>query len=197
MLHVLTGTYHVVDPRYGRESGPIELDLGCGKGRFLLQLAERYPDRLVLGSDIMLGRLRRLARKVQRRGLNNVELLRAHNLELVGYQLPDSCIRRAHLLCPDPWPKARHRGKRLLTTDFLTRLARVLEPGGVFHMATDHAPYLEVLRNLLAALPFYRCSEQACEDVQDLKTDFELLWEAEGRTVPHLCFVRAREPVGL
>ena len=129
MIHCLTNNYVTIDPWFGRPPCPIELDMGCGKGRFTLDLAALYPDRLVLGSDVMLGRLRRLARKIDRRGLRNIELLRANSLELVGYQLPDGCIRRLHLLCPDPWPKTRHRGRRLVTTDFLVRVARVLEHG--------------------------------------------------------------------
>ena len=190
MIHLLTNTYQVIDPWFGRDQRPIELDLGCGKGRFALALAARYPERVILGSDVMLGRLRRLARKVDRRGLTNVELLRASNLELVHYQLPDGCIRRLHLLCPDPWPKARHRHKRLVTTDFLARVARVLELGGVLHVATDHEPYLDVFHGILQHLPFFQCDSSAVEDIADLKTDFELIWEEQGRRVPHLAYVR-------
>ena len=121
MLHIITNTYTVLQPLFGRPPMPTELDMGCGKGRFALDLAERFPDRLILGADVMLGRLRKVAKKADRRGLENVELLRANNLELVGYQIPDRSISRAHLLCPDPWPKDKHRNKRLATTDFFSR----------------------------------------------------------------------------
>ncbi|OGV73435.1 MAG: hypothetical protein A3K19_13895 [Lentisphaerae bacterium RIFOXYB12_FULL_65_16] len=193
-LHTLTGTYQVIDPRFGRPTCPIELDMGCGKGRFTLALADRHPDRLILGSDIMLGRLRKVAVKADRRGLRNLELLRASNLELAGYQIPDASVRRVHLLCPDPWPKARHRHNRFVTTDFLTRLARILEPDGILHLATDHLPYLDDIRRIVADLPLFCPAPAACDDIRDIKTDFELLWEAEGRTVPHLVFVRAPSP---
>jgi len=190
MIHCLTNNYVTIDPWFGRPPCPIELDMGCGKGRFTLDLAALYPDRLVLGSDVMLGRLRRLARKIDRRGLRNIELLRANSLELVGYQLPDGCIRRLHLLCPDPWPKTRHRGRRLVTTDFLVRVARVLEPGGVLHVASDHDPYLDSFLELAAKLDFLASAPDAVADVLALKTDFELLWESQGKTVRHLAFRR-------
>jgi tRNA (guanine-N7-)-methyltransferase len=139
----------------------------------------------------MLGRLRKVAAKADRRGLRNLELLRANNLELVGYQLPDRSVQRIHLLCPDPWPKARHRHHRFITTDFLTRLARVLSPRGVLHLATDHLPYLDDIQRIVADMPLFHPAPEACDDVRDIKTDFELLWEAEGRSVPHLVFRRA------
>jgi len=190
MIHILTNTYRVIDPSFGRPRGPVELDLGCGKGRFAVELATQYPERLILGSDVMLGRLRKLARKVEKRRLQNLELLRANNLELVGYQLPDCSVRRVHLLCPDPWPKAKHRHQRLATTDFFSRLARVLEPDGVLHVATDHAPYMDAMLDVLQALPFFRPEPEAIADIAGLKTDFEITWEAEGKRVPHAAYRR-------
>ena len=186
MLRVITNTYERLDPWYSREHCPIELDMGCGKGGFLLQLAERFPDRLILGSDVMLGRLRRVQRKVERRCLANVELLRASNLELVGYQLPDSCVTRLHLLCPDPWPKTRHRARRLVTSDFLARVARVLVPGGVLHLSTDHVPYLAVLRQCVESLTLFAAAPGEIADIADIRTDFERKWLEAGKSVPHL-----------
>ncbi len=162
--------------------------MGCGKGKFLLELAQRFPDRLALGSDIMLGRLRRVQRKVERAKLENVELLRASNLELVGFQLPDSSIDRIHLLCPDPWPKPKHRGKRFVTTDFMARIARVLKRDGVLHLSTDHSPYLESWQRMLSKLNLFAEDPEAILDIADIKTGFELLWEKEGKTVSHLGF---------
>ena len=190
MIHILTNTYQLIDPWFGRSSTlPIELDLGCGKGRFALALAKRYPERLILAGDVMLGRLRKVARKAEQQQLENIELMRASNIDLAAFQLPDSCIRRAHFLCPDPWPKEKHRNKRLFTTDFLTRLTRILEPGGILHVATDHEPYLQEIQGIVATLNLLKPAPAALEDIQDLKTDFELIWENKGKTVPHLAYI--------
>ncbi|MBT4816889.1 MAG: tRNA (guanosine(46)-N7)-methyltransferase TrmB [Lentisphaerae bacterium] len=188
MLHIITNTYTVLQPLFGRPPMPTELDMGCGKGRFALDLAERFPDRLILGADVMLGRLRKVAKKADRRGLENVELLRANNLELVGYQIPDRSISRAHLLCPDPWPKDKHRNKRLATTDFFSRIARILTPGGVFHFATDHVPYFEAMQRIAEMHPAFERADDGLDDIAGIKTDFELQWEAQGKRVPHAAY---------
>lgn len=188
MIHILTGTYQVFSPARGWTASAIELDMGCGKGRLTLELARRYPDRLVLGSDVMLGRLRRIDRKATRAGLENLVLLRADNLDLASYLLPHACIDRIHLLCPDPWPKERHRIKRLVTTDFVGRLARLLKPGGVLHLSTDHLPYLADWRRILAVYPSFREEPQAVADIADIQTEFEVQWRAAGKDVPHLAF---------
>jgi tRNA (guanine-N7-)-methyltransferase len=187
MIHILTGTYQVIEPLFDHDvPAAVELDLGCGKGRFTLDLAERFPQALVLGSDVMLGRLRKVQRKVERRNLTNVELLRANSRDLIGYTLPPACIDRIHLLCPDPWPKDKHRAKRLVTTDFLARMSRVLKPDGVLHLATDHGPYFDDWKRMIDELECYREDPAAIDDVRDIQTDFEIQWRRQGKHVPHL-----------
>lgn len=186
-IHILTEDYAVVDPWFGREQRPaIELDMGCGKGGFSLELARRNPDRLVLASDIMIGRLRRLVNKRNFCGVRNLELLRASSFPLTTFQLPPSCIRRVHLLCPDPWPKARHRGKRLVSGEFLGRIVRILEAGGVFHFSSDEAPYVDAVAALLDAMPHFEPAADAIDDVRDIQTEFEKRWLKQGKPVHHL-----------
>jgi tRNA (guanine-N7-)-methyltransferase len=185
MIHLLTNSYHLHPvPRDAR----VELDLGCGKGRFSLALAQRYPERVVLASDVMFGRLRRLEAKRQRLGVANLSLLRAESGQLLSFQLPPACIDRLHLLCPDPWPKARHQARRLVCTEFLCRMRRVLKKGAILHLSTDHRPYYDEWLQLFAKLPFYQADRDAVKDIADLKTDFELQWNAMDKQVNHLCY---------
>ena len=88
-IEVITNEYRRIELPAGR---PVELDMGCGKGGFLIELARRKPDRLIVGVDVMLGRLRKVARWAARSGVTNVRLLRANNRELVEYQLPPEGI---------------------------------------------------------------------------------------------------------
>ncbi len=184
-MHFLTNTFHVFEFPVQRGQF-VELDMGCGKGGFTLQLAGRYPERLVLASDVMIGRLNAIERKSQRMALENLLLLRASNLALASFQLPPQSIDRIHLLCPDPWPKRHHQVKRLVCSDFINRLTRILKPGGILHLSTDHAPYFENWLKILAQFPEFADAPESIADIADLKTDFEVQWNSQGIPVQHL-----------
>lgn len=167
------------------DEGIIELDLGCGKGSFSCALAERFPDRTIIASDIMLGRLRRLRNKKERNRLDNMILLRVESRHLVALMLPDASIHRLHVLCPDPWPKERHSHKRLLCSDFVFQIHRVLAPSGIFHFATDNLEYFSETIAIIDSSGLFQKDDSAISDIQDIKTDFEKNWIAKGREVPH------------
>ncbi len=187
MIQILTGCYGRWNPP---ESNQIELDLGCGKGGYLLLLAKLFPERLILGADVMLGRLRKIQKKIDRGNIKNVQLLRVNAWNLIGYCLPDHTLSRVHILCPDPWPKARHRSKRLVTSEFLGRLAQKLIPGGTLHLSTDDDQYNTFMMDAIAQLPCYQKTNQGINDVIHCKTDFELRFEKIGLSVNHQVFVR-------
>ncbi len=75
-----------------------------------------------------------------------------------------------------------------MTTDFVGRLERLLKPGGVLHMSTDHLPYLADWRRILAVYPSFREDASAIADIADIQTEFEVQWRAAGKDVPHLAF---------
>ena len=166
----------------------IELDLGCGKGGFLLALAARYPSRLIIGADVMLGRLRKVEKKVKKRNLSNVRLLRVNAWDLVGYQLPDYSINRIHILCPDPWPKSRHRCKRLISSEFLGRLSTKIALGGTLHLSTDDVQYFSFIQSAISTLPCYESAPTSIDDVKDIKTDFEREFEKNEVVVNHCVY---------
>jgi len=169
------------------ENTPVELDLGCGSGDFTLGLAQKYPDRLVFAADIMLGRMRKVVSKCRRAGvLANTRFFRVEARHLLTIILPDACLDRLHILCPDPWPKNRHKGHRLISSDIMAQIHRVLKPGGIFHFATDDAPYLEAgVKNITESGLFERADDFVLADVADIKTEFERQWLAQGKPVPH------------
>lgn len=169
---------------------PLEVDLGCGKGRFLLARAAAHPKSNFLGMDRMLRRVRKVDRKVVRSHLTNVRLLRMDAYYAVVYLVPPETVSTYYIFFPDPWPKARHHKNRLFNPLFLDALVRTLVPGGKVHVATDHQPYFEEIEDLLRnderfllTAPFVPSEEE--------QTDFEMYYA--GKKAIHRCSV-ARKP---
>ena len=117
---------------------PLEIDLGCGDGKFVLEMAAHYPERNFLAIERLLGRAKKVARKAQELGLTNLKVLRIESNYLLEWLIPAQSVARIHLLCPDPWPKKRHHKNRLLQNEFLDTLANVMHPDqGEFIFKTE------------------------------------------------------------
>jgi len=181
-IHLLTEFYGHFIPA---EAPVVELDLGCGNGSFTGALAKRYPESRILAADVMIGRLRKLVRRCEREGIENMDILRCEARMLIGKMLPDASLDRIHLLCPDPWPKDRHRGHRLLASNFTALLHRVLKPEGIFHFSSDDSAYCDAVGRVLAESKLFADAPESIADIADVKSDFELRWIEQGKSVSH------------
>jgi tRNA (guanine-N7-)-methyltransferase len=188
-LNYLTGELKPIDAQFGGDWQRVELDMGCGKGRFSLALAERNPETLVLAADIKKGRLETIMNKAALADIQNIETLRSLGWDLAGFQIPDNCLDRIHVLNPDPWPKSRHRGNRMLTSEFIGRLSRCLKKGGILHLSTDDVPYLEWMKTIMSQLTIFEESPEGIADMTDVKTEFETNYiNREEKHTTHLSY---------
>lgn len=132
-----------VDPRawFADPARPIELEIGSGKGTFLLGAAGGAPGVNHIGVEYAREFFLYAADRVRRSGLANVRMLCADAGEFVRWRLPTGCVSVVHLYFPDPWPKAKHHRRRMISDRFLGDCARVLRPGGELRVVTDHAGY--------------------------------------------------------
>lgn len=164
--------------------GPIELDLGCGDGSFLVRMAEHFPERRFLGIERLLGRVRKVSRKADRLGLGNARVLRVDSNYAVEWLLPRGAFSRIHFLCPDPWPKKKHaRRRQMCQPSFLRALHALLEDGGELLFLTDDRPYYEESAEGLEAIDFFAREPWEEGDFFYAKTDFEEQWTAQGKTM--------------
>lgn len=170
---------------------PLEVDLGCGDGSFLMDLAQEYPERDFLGVERLLGRVRKVCKKLTRRELTNVRVLRLESRYTVEWLLPEAAVSRLHLLCPDPWPKLRHHRRRLMQPDFLEAARRALVPSGEFLFMTDHEEYFHWAAEKVADCGQFELLEWTEDSFFYPKTDFQRLWESEGKSMWRL---RCRKP---
>lgn len=140
-------------------SQPLEVELGCGDGSFLVNYARLRPEHNYIGVERLLGRLRKLDRKGRRAGLTNLRGVRIESGYFLEYLLPPHAAIALHVYFPDPWPKRRHWRRRLVNEHFPRMAERALAPGGTVFLRTDDAPYFEQMVNVFAASPAFRLVE--------------------------------------
>jgi tRNA (guanine-N7-)-methyltransferase len=159
---------------------PLELDVGCGDGTFLLQMAAHYPERDFLGIERLGGRVNKIVRGARKAGLTNVRILCLESAYTLQWLLPPACATRLHLLFPDPWPKKKHAARRFMQPENLAVLSRVLQLDGHFLFKTDHAAYFEEATANADASPLFRRLSWIPDDEFYPLTDFEQLWLSQG-----------------
>lgn len=133
---------------FGR-TAPLQVDLGCGDGSFLCELAKLFPQKNFLGIERLTKRVEKVCHKAEK--IENVRVLRADTLFAVRYLLPENSVEAFYLLFPDPWPKRRHQQRRIFTRDFLDAAAAALEQNGVLRVATDQLDYFHDIERLSRA----------------------------------------------
>jgi tRNA (guanine-N7-)-methyltransferase len=138
----------------------LEVDLGCGDGAFLVEIATLHPERNFLGIERLPGRVATACRRITRAGMGNARILHLENSHAVGRLLPPGSVLVFHLMFPDPWPKRRHARRRLVTESFLADIHRALEPHGELRIATDQRDYfLEIERLAAKTVQFHPVTE--------------------------------------
>ena len=172
-----------------------ELDLGCGAGSFTIALASRYPERQIFAADMLMGRLRKVVKRSAANNCSNVQAMQVEARYLLSRLLPDNSLDRIHLLCPDPWPKDRHRGHRLLASDFTTQIHRVLKKDGIFHFSSDDENYCDAVGRVLEASGLFEPCQESISDLEGVSSDFENHWVSQGLAVPHRAWKRLPLPV--
>ena len=160
---------------FGR-SAPLHVDLGCGDGSFLCEMARQFPARNFLGIERLTKRVEKVRCKAEK--IENVRVLRADTLFAVRNLLPECSVEAFYLLFPDPWPKRRHQFRRIFTHDFLDAIAVALEKHGILRVATDQLDYSHQIERLSrghqqfqvvplspddAVLPVTRFEREFCE----------------------------------
>lgn len=164
-------------------SQPFEVDLGCGDGTFLMEMAAHYQDRKFLGVERLLGRVQKIVRKSTRRQLANLRVLRMESSYALGWLLPAASATRIHLLFADPWPKKRHAANRFVSVENIALLHQALAPAGEFLFKTDHEPYYIEATERLDASPLLERLPWIPEDEFYPQTDFESHWLKEGKSI--------------
>jgi tRNA (guanine-N7-)-methyltransferase len=178
---------------FGR-AAPFELEIGCGKGAFLLRRAREHPEINLLGIEWANKIFRYAADRMARWGMTNVRVMRTDAAQFVRCHLAESCLAALHIYHPDPWPKKRHHKRRLIQPAFVASAVRAMAPGARLAVQTDHAEYFAWMREVFAGFP--ELEEIAFDDPsfgtieETIQTNYEIKYLREGRPIHRAAFRR-------
>jgi tRNA (guanine-N7-)-methyltransferase len=176
---------------FGR-SAPLHVDLGCGDGSFLCEMAQQLSNSNFLGIERLTKRVEKVRRKAEK--IENVRVLRADTLFAVRDLLPESSVGTFYLLFPDPWPKRRHQFRRIFTRDFLDAIAVALEQEGILRVATDQLDYFREIERLSCAHLQFQVVPASPDDSVLPLTRFEGKFRDQGAPIYRLT-LRKTSPV--
>ena len=166
--------------------GPWEVEIGFGKGRYLLDRAAAAPGRRFLGIEIAGEYERLFVGRARRRGLANWLSLRGEALYLASAVLPRGFAAAVHVYFPDPWPKARHHKRRLFDPQTVDLVLGLVAPGGGFSFASDFLDYGALVEALLARHPAVTATPLPAGWPEGPRTNYEAKYVAEGRPILRL-----------
>ena len=135
---------------FGREARLV-VEIGSGQGHAIVHAAEQRPDTNFLAVEVFRAGLARTMGSAHRAGVENVRVVEANAPEVLERLLPAASIDELWVFFSDPWPKARHNKRRLISPEFAELVARSLKPGGVLRLATDWEEYALQMRDVLDA----------------------------------------------
>jgi len=129
----------------------VTLEIGFGMGVTTAEIAQANPDKNYIGMEVHRPGIGRLLWEIEKRSLSNIRIIEYDAVYAVEKMIPDASLEAVHIFFPDPWPKKRHRKRRLVQRPFTETLAKCLKPGGYLYMVTDWEDYaLHALEELNA-----------------------------------------------
>src|SRR6478672_8911142 len=199
MMRRVNDPQFVIDPRH---SGFVRLDLaelfgndrrvvleiGSGKGRFLISAATSQPDVNFIGIEKSLHYHRVIRNRVAKRGLTNIRLINHDAFLVLRDMLADASISEIHIYFPDPWPRKREQKRRIIRAEALAEMRRVLVDGGSGIYVTDHREYFEAAAPVVEQ--FFRAERRIPGPDDPPRTNYEAKYRAEGRPIYEVCFAK-------
>ena len=132
----------------------IVLDIGCGEGEFILDLATNNPRKTFIGLEIKYGRIVKCLKKTKSNGLSNIRFILGDASILVNEVLPKDSLNKVFINNPDPWPKDKHRNNRIINSLLLNSLFLSIKRKGCLYIKTDSKEYYKEIKNQLKETKF-------------------------------------------
>jgi tRNA (guanine-N7-)-methyltransferase len=193
---LLKGSWH---SDYFKNSNPIVLELGCGKGEYTIGLSENNHSKNYIGVDIKGNRIWVGAKYAIENNLNNVAFLRTR-IDFIEHCFLENEIDEIWITFPDPQPQSTRKRSRLTNPLFLNRYKKILKKGGLIHLKTDSTSLYEYTlqvieenKNLIIWQTdnlYQNCPDNRQELIM-IKTHYEKLFTDKGENIKYICFTLA------
>lgn len=165
---------------------PVILEIGSGKGRFLIATATERPDVNVIGIEKALHYHRLIRDRVLKRHLPNIRLINHDAFLVLRDMIPDASLAELHIYFPDPWPRKKEQKRRIIRPEVLQEIRRVLVEGGSAIYVTDHQSYFEAAAPLIEAE--FRSERRTPGPDDPPRTNYEAKYRVEGRPIYEVRF---------
>ncbi len=164
--------------------GPIEIEIGCGKGSFFVDYCENHPQAPFLAVEKEYEYAALAAKRIaKRKHLPHVRTVVGDGYYLIRDFLSAQSIKAFHIYFPDPWPKKRHNKRRLLTPGFMEQIKRTAISNATLFWGTDHQPYHEMACEIFQNTPWLRLLNAEADPTEGIMTNFEKKYRKEGRPI--------------
>ena len=166
-------------------ANPVEIEIGCGKGRFLLETSRQHPEINYIGVERAPKYVQRAKERLLKGNATGVFLIWSDAAYLVDRYIGEGTVEAYHVYFPDPWPKKRHHKRRLFRNEvWLRGLIRTLNSSrGRIHVATDYAEYFYEIHDCLTHTPPLVYLRPDSLEIEHIPTSFEMKYRAEGRRI--------------
>lgn len=168
------------DDVFGR-SAPLQVEIGFGAGEYLINSAAEYPECNFLGIELSRESVVRLLRQANTCGLQNIRAVQQDARLILRECCADNTIDHVTMNFPDPWPKVKHRHRRLINSDFTNILAAVLKPDKSYELVTDQKWYAEDAVRMFKDSTCFEVSEVEINPERQVTTRYEQKWREIGR----------------
>jgi tRNA (guanine-N7-)-methyltransferase len=172
-------------------TAPLIVEIGAGNGDSLVATAAAHPDTDIVGFEVFEPSIASTVGKLAAHGLTNARVVLGDGVQGLRWLVQPASLDAVHAFFPDPWHKARHHKRRLLSPETCALVAERLRPGGLFRVATDWEDYALAMHEVLDASPLTNtCDDWAPRFEERPMTKYEARGIAAGRTVYDLCYRR-------
>ena len=161
----------------------IYMDIGCGDGEFIVELAKNNPRKICIGVEIKYGRIMKCLRKAEMYQLNNLKFILSDATLLIDQIIPPKSLNKIFVNNPDPWPKEKHEKNRILNSEFLKSLYKSLKRKGLLYITTDSIKYRNSIEKEVSILNFKKNNKLSNFDTKLPATRFQKFYINQNKKI--------------